>query len=247
MEVTTVPTKWRFLEASDRAMRASKTNIAVLDFSPDNDTETYEVTSLKELQEALHTPLPVSSTTRLFIVEDLSSNVIEALGSAFDIDPQFFRAHICDYMWYNLRDPWIELKDLKMVANERNFINVRYMHAVYFDSLAAANSASKEAKQFNVLRRLDSDNNFKNELDAKGSSVEMVRCKTGLWWREGTEEEGGIGRLICPPGVYLLIISQEYSWWILQYPVAVPSGAVPKPFQTVLQCPPQSHHLAPPD
>lgn len=39
--------------------------------------------------------------TRLFVVEDLSRDVIEALGYHFKIDPSFFREHIVDYAWYN--------------------------------------------------------------------------------------------------------------------------------------------------
>jgi hypothetical protein len=39
--------------------------------------------------------------TRLFVVEDLSRDVIEALGFHFKIDPSFFREHIVDYAWYN--------------------------------------------------------------------------------------------------------------------------------------------------
>lgn len=39
---------------------------------------------------------------RLFVVEDLSRDVIEALGSKFDIDPSFFREHLVDYVWYNV-------------------------------------------------------------------------------------------------------------------------------------------------
>lgn len=42
-----------------------------------------------------------SVKTRLFVVEDLSRSVIEALGSHFKIDPSFFREHIVDYAWYN--------------------------------------------------------------------------------------------------------------------------------------------------
>lgn len=39
---------------------------------------------------------------RLFVVEDLSRSVIEALGSKFDVDPSFFREHLVDYVWYNM-------------------------------------------------------------------------------------------------------------------------------------------------
>ena len=42
-----------------------------------------------------------SIKTRLFVVEDLSRDVIEAFGYHFKIDPSFFREHIVDYAWYN--------------------------------------------------------------------------------------------------------------------------------------------------
>lgn len=42
-----------------------------------------------------------SVKTRLFVVEDLSRNVIELLGNHFKVDPSFFREHIVDYAWYN--------------------------------------------------------------------------------------------------------------------------------------------------
>lgn len=39
---------------------------------------------------------------RLFVVEDLSREVIETLGSQYDVDPSFFREHLVDYVWYNI-------------------------------------------------------------------------------------------------------------------------------------------------
>jgi len=55
---------------------------------------------------------------RLFIVEDLSRDVIETFGAQYDIDPLFFRGHISDYLWYNTRDPWTELQDLSHISQE---------------------------------------------------------------------------------------------------------------------------------
>lgn len=39
---------------------------------------------------------------RLFVVEDLSREVIEALGHHLKIDPSFFRDHIIDSQWDHL-------------------------------------------------------------------------------------------------------------------------------------------------
>lgn len=41
---------------------------------------------------------------RLFVVEDISREVIETLGAHYDIDPSFFREHIVDYVWYNISE-----------------------------------------------------------------------------------------------------------------------------------------------
>lgn len=41
---------------------------------------------------------------RLFVVEDLSREVIETLGAHYDVDPSFFREHVADYVWYNISE-----------------------------------------------------------------------------------------------------------------------------------------------
>ena len=63
---------------------------------------------------------------RLIVVEDLSSAVIEALGSKFDIDPRYFRTHFGDYAWFNIRDPWVELPELASAWRQRSFFSIRY-------------------------------------------------------------------------------------------------------------------------
>lgn len=42
---------------------------------------------------------------RLYVVEDLSRDVIESLGSHYDVDPSFFREHLVDNVWYNISKP----------------------------------------------------------------------------------------------------------------------------------------------
>jgi hypothetical protein len=53
---------------------------------------------------------------RIFILEDLSRDMVEVFGAAYDIDPLFFRGHLLDYLWYNIRDPWVDLPDLEGVV-----------------------------------------------------------------------------------------------------------------------------------
>lgn len=101
MEVTTAPAKWKLIkdkEAIIRPERASRTKVAVVDFSPGAGTQVQTITQSDQLATKLreHTAEDVS---RLYIVEDLSRDVIEVLGSELDIDPLFFREQISDYWW----------------------------------------------------------------------------------------------------------------------------------------------------
>jgi hypothetical protein len=57
---------------------------------------------------------------RLLVVQDLSTRMIEKLGTAFDIEPGFFRTHIGDYVWLNTRDPQAEIPDLKSPSIKSN-------------------------------------------------------------------------------------------------------------------------------
>lgn len=41
---------------------------------------------------------------RLYVVEDLSRDVIEALGGHYDVNPSFFREHIADNVWHNISE-----------------------------------------------------------------------------------------------------------------------------------------------
>lgn len=62
-----------------------------------------DINNAETLKEYLSEPRNDPSVKlRLFVVEDLSREVIEALGSKFDIDPSFFREHLVDYVWYNV-------------------------------------------------------------------------------------------------------------------------------------------------
>ncbi|KAK2926297.1 hypothetical protein FoTM2_014666 [Fusarium oxysporum f. sp. vasinfectum] len=57
----------------------------------------------------------------LFVVEDLTRDVIETLGAGLAIDLRFFRAHIVDYIWNNIRDPWREYPLLHIVSRQQDW------------------------------------------------------------------------------------------------------------------------------
>ena len=103
----------------------------------------------------------------------------------------FFRGHISDYLWYNTRDPWVELSDLYHISSERNYYNLRYMQSRYFRSQNSLDRAAEEAGAFNVLRRLDSDGCCILILDDKDSAVALGRSKASLWIRRNKGNESG--------------------------------------------------------
>lgn len=98
-------------------------------------------------------------TFNLFVVEDLSREVIERLGNHFDVDPDFFRAHIFDYAWFNIRDPFWDPPSLRMDAVARDWCQIRFCRTRYFPSPALLEKAQDAANKFNTGRRLYEDEN----------------------------------------------------------------------------------------
>lgn len=88
----------------NRLERFERANICVLEYARQKaEVGKTSITTAIGLEEYLSRDHDDPSVgLRLFVVEDLSRGVIEALGSTFDIDPSFFREHIVDYVWYNV-------------------------------------------------------------------------------------------------------------------------------------------------
>ncbi|KAL8807135.1 MAG: hypothetical protein Q9200_004790 [Gallowayella weberi] len=182
MRVTTAPPKWKFLSKEDMQERATRVHVTMLEYCQDKirrcDVQSSaELGTLLSQNHADHT----GGMARLFVVEDLSRDVIEILGSQLDVDPMFFRGHISDYTWYNTRDPWIELPDMNIVAREQSFSHTRYAHARYFRTPKSLNRARLEAGNFNVLRRVDRDGSWVPGADISGSNVGLVRSRMSFW------------------------------------------------------------------
>ena len=194
MKVTTAPPKQKFLDDQDRREKASRTKIAMLTFRPNAVVHRVDFSDISNLSTALIEPQNSHDDVhaRLFVVEDLSRDVIEALGARFDIDPLFFRGHISDYMWHNTRDPWVELPDLDVTSRKRSYLHVRYVQTRYFRSEDSLRRAKWEAGGFNVLRRVDKDGNWVPDVDIPNSDVGLVRSRTSFWVRSNKPGEKGV-------------------------------------------------------
>lgn len=194
MKVTTAPPKQKFLNDQDRKEKASRTKVAMLTFDPNSAVRRDDFSNINDLSSALSESQSKHDQVhaRLFVVEDLSRDVIEALGARFDVDPLFFRGYISDYMWHNTRDPWVELPDLDMTSRNRSYLHVRYVQTRYFRSEDDLRMAKWEAGGFNVLRRVDKDGNWVPGLDIPKSDVGLVRSRTSLWIRPNKPGENGV-------------------------------------------------------
>ncbi|KAL8833664.1 MAG: hypothetical protein Q9170_004150 [Blastenia crenularia] len=182
MRVTTAPQLWKHLQKRDTDERASRMNVTLLEFRTDGNTR-HDITTTQHLADLLPSLSMHDKdvAARLFVVEDLSRDVIETLGSHFDIDPTFFRGHISDYTWYNTRDPWIELPTMNIVWRKQAFHHVRYAQARYFRDPESYERARLQTGSFNVIRRVDSDGNWLPGIDVPGSDVGILRSKMSFW------------------------------------------------------------------
>ncbi|KAI1808089.1 hypothetical protein F4811DRAFT_559389 [Daldinia bambusicola] len=208
MEVTTSPTKWQLIKdlpqqklSKLRGDRAERTNIATVDFISGQPAPIIDYIKTPEgLKNSLGQPA-IPGASRLYVVEDLSRDVVECLGSSLDIDPLFFREHINDYTWYNTRDPWVELPDLDIVSRDRPYFRLTYNQPRYFKTPESFDEAQRQAGRFNVLRRLDADDGHESPFDEKSATVALVRSKASLWIKPAKAGEQAIGVLLIDPSI----------------------------------------------
>ncbi|KAI8963719.1 hypothetical protein F5Y11DRAFT_346169 [Daldinia sp. FL1419] len=215
MEVTTSPTKWQLIRGLSphrlneiQTERARRTNIAAIDLISGQPAPIINYIKTPESLAQSLDQQAVPGVSRLYVVEDLSRDVVENLGTKLDIDPLFFREHINDYTWYNTRDPWVELPDLDIVSRDRPYFHLTYTQPRYFKTVEDLEEAHRQAGMFNVLRRLDSDNEHESPFDDKRATVALVRSKASLWIRPATASQQAIGVLLIDPS-----ITEGYPLW----------------------------------
>ncbi|CZT40936.1 uncharacterized protein RSE6_00610 [Rhynchosporium secalis] len=224
MEVTTTPLRWKDLSTvhptkgadldpekkekrlRDRRERASRTNVCVLNYMASGEipvpTHCKSIAALKSvLEDRGAIGIVDKYNLRLYVVEDLSRDVIEALGSHLDIEPAFFREHIVDYAWCNIRDRWQDPPSLRVAEGHRRWVQLRYVTARYYQTSEEFRAGIQEAEAFNVLRRPDDDTNNQAVWDDKDAKVGIMRTRASFWLKKGENGEGDIGVLLLDPTV----------------------------------------------
>lgn len=213
MEVGTAPVRWNEVKkAGSREKRLNKTVMTFIEYQPASEPVQTPVDSpaaLKELLHSLSHEKNREAPLRLFIVEDLSQQVIEQLGARFDIDPMFFREQIDEYVWHNVRDPWAKSPALLSTMKHRHWFRLRNMRLRYYKSKDEYDDARSEANTWNVVRRPDNDENHWNFQDGEGTVVSVMRTRTSMW--VGKDKKCGNGTV----GVVLLdpTMSQGQPLW----------------------------------
>jgi hypothetical protein len=203
MEIGTSPVRWKDLKVkgaeAERKERVSRTNVTRLDYFESGKIVPKSYKTSEALKDALNekTETPIGDDKRnfrLFVVDDLSRDVIEHLGAHYDVEPHFFREHIFDYTWYNTRDRWVDPPRLNLVTKRQRWLQLRFSTARYFRTAESFKKGVEEAGKFNVHRRPEDDLNNKalwDELDAK---VGRSRTRISFWLRggkSGSEESVG--------------------------------------------------------
>jgi hypothetical protein len=190
------------LTPEDRNERLNRVNISVVEYGDQIDSQHLKTPDeLDKFLEGL-TENESAQKNRLLVVQDLSTHMIEKLGSNFDIEPGFFRTHIGDYVWLNTRDPQAEIPDLETFSIRSNYFYAHYVSPRYFENQDQLKAAKAQAESFNVLRRIDHDGRFKTWSDMPGSDVGLVRGKVSLWVRPSRGlNEAWLGERFPSPSV----------------------------------------------
>ena len=192
MEISTTPLRWTDFQkgkrkSTERDERASRMNVTRLDYLDSGEVLSDKYTDADALRDALTEKNQPEDTRkchlRLFIVEDLSRDVIELLGSNLDIEPAFFREQLFDYAWYNTRDRWVDPPNLNMVAKQNRWAPIRFVTARYFNTTALFQEGFEQAQKFNVLRRPDDDQNNKSVWDDGKAIVGITRTRASFWFK----------------------------------------------------------------
>ena len=96
---------------------------------------------------------------RLFVVEDLSREVIEQPGYCYNVDPEFFLAHLSNHIWYKIRDPLWNPPGQNVDTARRDWYSLCFSRARYFPSHRLFNQDQQAFGLSDVDRRMYLDEN----------------------------------------------------------------------------------------
>ena len=184
-------------DPAKREIRSKKTRVCRIDYSADTVVNYFGNTD--DLAAGIRAGCP-GVDLRLYVVEDLSRDVIECLGKNYNVEPDFFRDHILDFAWSNVRDFWRNPPMLAKESRDKTRVQLRFVTARYFQDTAGFKAATEEAQSWNIFRRPDDDRNDKVSFDKEGSILSLTRTRASFWYSTNSKHgEKAVGKNRAPP------------------------------------------------
>jgi len=154
--------------------------VACLEFSNSEKQPYRKDLTLLELELLVNTDVD-HCHGRLIIIEDLNRPIIEVLGSALDIDPFFFAAH--------LHGPSVEIQSGKPSAvmlpsriHAQNFLSLQYQRSIDFGTnLKAPRKLSRDSNVPRKVVVLPPVKNIYIGLEQNSCSVLLTRTRSKAW------------------------------------------------------------------
>lgn len=172
----------KFLADDSRSRRNCR--IACLEFSSASHVPISRNLDLESLANLLHIETKENDHLqgRILIIEDLSKDIIQMLGSNLNIDPFFFASHI-DAPQSEIVTTRPYMATLPSAAKSQNFLTLHYHHALEFEH------RPKEPllRDMNVPRKVKALPSIKNVnigLARQCCSIMRTVGKDGLWLGE---------------------------------------------------------------
>lgn len=189
-----------------------RTDVTILDYSAITGLVVRRITSATELAEALESSAWEDSdgSMRLIISTDLSSTLVEALGSTYRVDPRVFRGYLSDYQWFHVRDPWYHQPLVKSSMSEASFFSMVYPRLFYLPDEASVRRLESDAGGFNVQRSVLLDT-MGSWTEPKGSRIGNLRSTTAYWSRPHQCGKGSLGEISSPFRGFLVKYGGSHS------------------------------------
>ena len=121
-----------------------------------------------------------NSIGRLLVIEDITSEVIDTLGSSLDIDPFFFASHI-DTFEADITKTRPSMATVPSTSRTHNFLNLHYHRIIKFEGLEPGTQLLRD---MNIPRKIGILPGFKGTdigLIKHCCSIIRIEGKAGLW------------------------------------------------------------------
>jgi Mg2+ and Co2+ transporter CorA len=114
----------------------------------------------------------------MILVEDLSPDVIEVLGSHFDIDPKFFLAQISTASKDSGNGRWVNTLGTEVRSDAGSFVSFPYVRPWIFGLPEDPEGATTAIESFNVTRNITRGKWFVREFRSR---IDIVQSQASIW------------------------------------------------------------------